>query len=197
MALEDLAQALASSLEQAKLVPGSAASIIPQDFKPTTELSVKFNGRSLDLGNLFRSSECKSAPSISFSAEVDATSQASYLLLLVDPDAPTPDDPKFAFWRHWVLPGLQVAGGEVQTVTQTKDALTEYLGPGPKDDSKPHRYLFLLFREPVGLSLAKEDVGGEEFVQRRSFEPTTFIEKNQLQLVGLNWMLGAGDGWKE
>lgn len=73
MALEDLAKALASSLEQAKLVPGSAASIIPQDFKPTTELSVKFNGRSLELGNLLRSSECKSAPSISFTAEVSRT----------------------------------------------------------------------------------------------------------------------------
>ncbi|KAH7139792.1 phosphatidylethanolamine-binding protein [Dactylonectria estremocensis] len=194
MGLEDFTQALATSLERARLVPGSATSIIPQDFKPTTELDVKFNGRALELGNLFRSSECKSAPSISFSPEAGAASEASYTLLLVDPDAPTPDDPKFAFWRHWVLPGLQI---NEQGATQTKDALTEYLGPGPKDDSKPHRYLFLLFREPVGLFLVKEDVGGEEFIQRRSFDPATFISKNELRLVGVNWMLGAGDGWKE
>lgn len=57
---------------------------------------------------------------------------ASYLLLLVDPDAPTPDDPKFAFWRHWVVPGLRPAGHAA--ATQTKPALTEYLGPGPKDE---------------------------------------------------------------
>lgn len=63
--------------------------------------------------------------------------------------------------------------------------------------SKPHRYLFLLFREPHGLTLTKEDVGGEEFVQRRSFDPVTFVEKHQLQLVSVNWMKGAGDGWKE
>lgn len=63
--------------------------------------------------------------------------------------------------------------------------------------SQPHRYLFLLFREPHGLALTKEDVGGEEFVQRRSFDPVKFVEKHQLQLVGLNWMKGAGDGWKE
>lgn len=50
----------------------------------------------------------------------------------MDPDAPTPDDPKFAFWRHWVVPGLQALNGEV--VAQTKPALTEYLGPGPKDE---------------------------------------------------------------
>ncbi|KAK7402464.1 hypothetical protein QQX98_011791 [Neonectria punicea] len=194
MALEDLAKTLASSLEEAKLAPGSASSIIPVDFKPTTKLDVAFNARPVSFGDLFRSSECKSAPDISFKPETDAAADASYLLLLVDPDAPTPDDPKFAFWRHWVLSGLQPAR---QSVKQTKDALTEYLGPGPKDDSKPHRYLFLLFREPAGLSLAKEDVGGEEFIQRRSFDPAKFIEKHQLRLVGLNWMLGAGDGWKE
>lgn len=56
-------------------------------------------------------------------------SSNSYTLLLVDPDAPTPEDPKFAFWRHWVLPGLTAKG------EQTKPALTEYLGPGAKDET--------------------------------------------------------------
>jgi hypothetical protein len=57
--------------------------------------------------------------------------------------------------------------------------------------------LFLLFRQPTTLDLTKEEVGGEEFVQRRSFDPAKFVEKHDLHLVGLNWMLGAGDGWKE
>lgn len=62
------------------------------------------------------------------------------MLLLIDPDAPTPDDPKFAYWRHWVLPGLQLlssADGMVVhdgIVAQTKPVLTEYLAPGPKDE---------------------------------------------------------------
>lgn len=47
------------------------------------------------------------------------------------------------------------------------------------------------------MALTKADVGGEEFVQRRSFDAVTFVEKNQLQLVSVNWMKGAGDGWKE
>lgn len=47
----------------------------------------------------------------------------------MDPDAPTPEDPKFAFWRHWVLPGLSAKG------EKTKAALTEYLGPGAKDET--------------------------------------------------------------
>lgn len=63
--------------------------------------------------------------------------------MLVDPDAPTPDDPKFAFWRHWVLDGLQPNGSAA--ATETKPAVTGYLAPGPKDeyDSPPISYLFL------------------------------------------------------
>jgi hypothetical protein len=55
----------------------------------------------------------------------------------------------------------------------------------------------LLYREPDGLRLSKEDVGGEEFVQRRSFKPAEFAERHGLRLVGVNWMYCAGDGWKE
>jgi len=44
----------------------------------------------------------------------------------VDPDAPTPEDPKFAYWRQWVLTGLP---------NTSKEAVTEYLGPGAKDET--------------------------------------------------------------
>ncbi|GAB1206030.1 hypothetical protein APSETT445_004711 [Aspergillus pseudonomiae] len=107
-------------------------------------------------------------------------------------NAPTPDDPKFAYWRHWVVSGLQPSGAP-----ETVQTLTEYLGPGPKDDSRPHRYLFLLFREPHSLSLSKEDVGGEEFTARRSFKAAEWVQQHGLELVAVNWMLGAGDGWHE
>lgn len=50
--------------------------------------------------------------------------------MLVDPDAPTPEDPKFAFWRHWVISGLQPGRGGGAAAT----ALTEFLGPGPKPE---------------------------------------------------------------
>lgn len=67
-----------------------------------------------------------------FQGQDDPLSKASYTLLLVDPDAPTPDDPKFAFWRHWVVTGLQPTSLEGESATGK--VLTEYLGPGPKDE---------------------------------------------------------------
>ncbi|KAL4768428.1 phosphatidylethanolamine-binding protein [Aspergillus nidulans var. acristatus] len=193
MSLQAYAQALATSLSQAALVPGSAP-LIPDDFKPTTELNVFFGEKAVSLGNLFRVSEVKSAPTVSFVKEEQAPESQLYTLFLVDPDAPTPEDPKFAYWRHWVVSGLTASQG---INAESAKTLTEYLGPGPKDDSRPHRYLFLLFREPEGLALSKEDVGGEEFVQRRSFQAAEWVQKHGLVLVGVNWMLGAGDGWTE
>ncbi|KAG2005315.1 hypothetical protein GB937_008858 [Aspergillus fischeri] len=191
MSLESHTQQLTQSLAQANLTPGLLP-FLPPDFKPTTQLHVSFNNKPVSLGNLFRASECKTAPSVSFSKEENnQPSSTSYTLLLVDPDAPTPDDPKFAFWRHWVVSGLKAEEGDSGT------AVTEYLGPGPKDDSRPHRYLFLLFREPEGFALTKEDVGGEEFTARRSFKVAEWVERHGLELVGVNWMLGAGDGWTE
>jgi hypothetical protein len=61
--------------------------------------------------------------------------------------------------------------------------------------SGPHRYLFLVFREPEGFAAKKEDVGGEEFVERRSFDAVRWTKRMGLTLVGLNWMLGVGNGW--
>lgn len=55
-------------------------------------------------------------------------SSGTYTLLLVDPDAPTPDDPKFAYWRHWVVSNIK------SDATFEQPVLTEYLAPGVKDE---------------------------------------------------------------
>ncbi|KAF2190971.1 PEBP-like protein [Zopfia rhizophila CBS 207.26] len=181
-----------NSLKQAKLLPSK---LIKEDFIPTVDLSVTFSAKPLKHGNLFRVSEVKSEPTISFAAPVSHT----YTLLLVDPDAPTPDDPKFAYWRHWIVSGIKTSPSpeDNSNSVDTGTTLTQYLAPGVKDESAPHRYMFLLYQEPPNLSLSKSDVGGEEFVERRSFKADEWVRQHGFELVGVNWMTGAGDGWKE
>ncbi|GAB1211717.1 hypothetical protein ATERTT37_000841 [Aspergillus terreus] len=191
-----MSQDLTQALSQSGLLTPDLQPLLPPDLVPSTALTVQFGEKTVSYGNFFRASECKAAPSISFSKEADdPDASRRYTLLLIDPDAPTPDDPKFAYWRHWVVSGLRPA--DAGDVTATSTVLTEYLGPGPKDESKPHRYLYLLFREPEQFALSKEDVGGEEFTQRRSFKAAEWVETHSLKLVGVNWMRGVGDGWKE
>jgi phosphatidylethanolamine-binding protein len=134
MSLSEHGTALSESLAKAGLVPGSAAGLIPENFKPTTRLQVSFADKAVELGTFLRAGECKVAPSLYFTAEENASPDTAYTFLLADPDAPTPDDPKFAFWRHWVISGLKPLSGGETVVAETKPALTAYLGPGPKDE---------------------------------------------------------------
>jgi hypothetical protein len=62
---------LSQTLRDAGLVPGPAAELIPEDFRPRTVLEVSYGSRAVDLGNsLFRVRETKVQPVISFQREV-------------------------------------------------------------------------------------------------------------------------------
>ena len=69
-ALQTHGERLPQTLSDAKLVPGPAAELIPEGFRPTTKLEVSYDGKAVDLGNLFRVRETKVQPVISFQREV-------------------------------------------------------------------------------------------------------------------------------
>lgn len=186
------ANALLDSLRSASLLPSK---VIPANFTPTFDLSVQFPSIAPEYGSFVRVSEVKEQPVISITRTSPRSSAQSFTFFLIDPDAPTPDDPKFGYWRHWVV--INIPCGATADIASAGTTLTPYLAPGPKDESGPHRYLFLLFQEPAGFSVQKEDVGGDEFVDRRSFRAEEFVQKHGLELVGVQWMRGVGDGWKE
>jgi len=183
---------LVASLQSANLLPSK---VIPENFIPSVDLTVKFPSLTPAEGSLARVSQVKSAPTISTSNS--NPSAQSYTFMLLDPDAPTPDDPKFAYWRHWVVTNIPSSSLDSANIVDAGKTLTAYLAPGPKDESGPHRYLFCLFGEPEGFKLEKADVGGEEFVDRRSFGIEEFVKKHGLELAGVQWMRGVGDGWVE
>ncbi|RAR12320.1 PEBP-like protein [Stemphylium lycopersici] len=185
---------LVDSLKSAKLLPSA---VIPESFTPTLDLNVKFSsGLAPEQGSLARLSQVKEQPIISVSSP-PTSSAATFTFMMIDPDAPTPDDPKFAYWRHWVVSSIPSPSATTspEDITARGKTLTQYLAPGPKDESGPHRYLFLLFEEKEGETLEKAEVGGEEFVERRSFRAEEIVAKKGLKLVGVQWMRGVGDGW--
>ncbi|KAH7381194.1 phosphatidylethanolamine-binding protein [Phaeosphaeria sp. MPI-PUGE-AT-0046c] len=173
--------------------PFSPPPLIPSSFTPTLSLTITYPSLSPSSGSLIRVHQAATQPVISISPSPPPGS--NYTFMLIDPDAPTPADPKFAYWRHWVVSNISSANLDSDDIVKAGNTLTPYLAPGPKDESGPHRYLFLLFKEPEGLEVRKEDVGGDEFVERRSFGAREFVEKWGLELVGVQWMRGVGDGW--
>ncbi|KAF2026566.1 PEBP-like protein [Setomelanomma holmii] len=183
---------LLTSLKSANLLPSK---IIPESFTPSIDLTITFPNISPSAGSFVRVSQVKEAPIVSISSSTPPALGQSFTFMLIDSDAPTPDDPKFAYWRHWVV--TSISPNDTSNILASGTTLTPYLAPGPKDESGPHRYLILLFREPERLKLEKADVGGEEFVDRRSFGAKEFLEKYGLKLVGVQWMRGVGDRWKD
>lgn len=63
---------LTNSLQQGGLVPGPATTdgLVPEGFKPATQLDISFDGQKVELGTFFRASQCKVSPAISFQQEV-------------------------------------------------------------------------------------------------------------------------------
>ncbi|TKS78933.1 Phosphatidylethanolamine-binding protein 4 [Collichthys lucidus] len=95
-----------------------------------------------------------------------------YVLVMVDPDAPSRTKPTSAYWRHWLVVNIQgnaLKKGEIQGTT-----LTDYYPPKPPQDSGFHRYQFMLFEQlpdvPVSLSEREKSSRGkwdlEAFVTR-------------------------------
>lgn len=64
--------------------------------------------------------------------------------------------------------------------------------------SEPHRYVFLLYREPSSsaemyTALKAQDIGIDPTnpSTRKTFKPSKFAEAYDLKLVGVNWFKGV------
>lgn len=78
----------------------------------------------------------------------------TFVVAMIDPDAPTPQDPSDAQIRHFlggnfVLEGHPTVEGLGATLVNRTPALSDYIQPSPPNTSDPHRYTWLLFRQPA------------------------------------------------
>ncbi|XP_061674031.1 phosphatidylethanolamine-binding protein 4 isoform X2 [Syngnathoides biaculeatus] len=94
------------------------------------------------------------APIIRYSA---ANEGKMYVLVMVDPDAPSRSNPTSSYWRHWLVtnvPGSSLRNGVLQGLT-----ITDYRPPTPPQASGLHRYQFLLYDQPsdMAVSLAQRE----------------------------------------
>ncbi|XP_058145989.1 phosphatidylethanolamine-binding protein 4 [Dasypus novemcinctus] len=72
-----------------------------------------------------------------------ALEDATYVLVMVDPDAPSRTSPKFRFWRHWLvtdIKGTDLKKGKIQG-----QVLTPYRPPSPPAHTGFHRYQFFVY----------------------------------------------------
>ncbi|NXO05135.1 PEBP4 protein, partial [Rhinopomastus cyanomelas] len=104
-----------------------------------------------------------------------ADKSKSYVLVLVDPDAPSRANPTRRFWRHWLvtdIPGEDLTTGDIKG-----RVLTDYSRPTPPPSSGYHRYQLLLYEQPAQEAITLRP---EERVSLGSWAMETFVEQFQL-----------------
>ncbi|KAF4632589.1 hypothetical protein G7Y89_g5540 [Cudoniella acicularis] len=97
--------------------------------------------------------EAQLAPELSFNGAATGT---TYIVIGIDLDAPFPSFSVLSPILHWLQPGLKPTDGTTNLIAPD-DApfIADYAGPGPPPPSSPHRYVFLLYEQPVGFDPAR------------------------------------------
>ncbi|XP_005729444.1 phosphatidylethanolamine-binding protein 4 isoform X2 [Pundamilia nyererei] len=107
------------------------------------------------------------APQVYFST---AQKKKTYVLVMVDPDAPNRSKPTSAYWRHWLVVDIQGSAlkeGQIEGTT-----LTDYKPPTPPSNSGFHRYQFMLFEQPPDASVSLTE---QEEASRGKWDFQAFI----------------------
>lgn len=126
----------------------------------------------------------RKAPEIYFP---QALKKNVYILVMVDPDAPSYTNPSSAHWRHWLVANIQGEGLQNGQINGT--TLTDYARPTPPKGSGFHRYQFMLFEQAantVTLTQQEKSSPGNwnlpaflaRFQLRKAVASVQFLTKN-------------------
>ncbi|KAL1634421.1 hypothetical protein SLS58_010709 [Diplodia intermedia] len=197
----------------------------PPYFTPSTDVNLPatfdVNSTSPDffvVGGVFSVNATQSAPQLylpsnsTFTTTNTTANPATFLILMIDPDAPSPQDTSRADILHWLQPGVRLsrsvepvtdANGTLLTLLSERDTATDaiapYIGPAPPSVG-PHRYIVTLWRQPEATFEMPEAfagyVGG---ANRTGFNATQFVEEAGLRdLLAATYFLAGnmtvGDG---
>ncbi|KAI8638586.1 phosphatidylethanolamine-binding protein [Parasitella parasitica] len=172
--------AIKDTLEKVGLIPD----VIPSAASSSTLLQVNFQDGSKDvaLGNDLTPQEASEMPNVFF---LSPDQSAFYTLVMTDPDAPSVQNKEFGPWRHWVV--TNISGSDVRdSVKDTENQHTPYIGPGPGKGTGTHRYTFLLYKQSRGEQKF-ETMEHEQREQRRKFDIRHFESQNELELISVNF----------
>jgi phosphatidylethanolamine-binding protein (PEBP) family uncharacterized protein len=94
--------------------------------------------------------EAQDMPTLSWTAFF---SNKRYMIICIDLDAPFPSFAILSPVLHWMQASITVSS--TGQLVSPDPVIAFWAGPGPPPISGPHRYVFLLYEEPVGFDAGK------------------------------------------
>ncbi|KZV97634.1 PEBP-like protein [Exidia glandulosa HHB12029] len=179
---KDTLASVKKAFYDSKLVPD----VVPS-FEPEVLLSVTYNGVPFEIGDFLDPDDTKNPPSFGINTTDSSYANVSFLLAILDPDAPKPQKPENAPFRHLLAPDYKSAAPHrgAYVFSNSSAALTEYTEPDPPEGSDPHRYAVLLYKQSQEGVEAPSDFDASD---RKNFNITQFVydvrKKTELALVG-------------
>jgi len=119
----------------------------------------------------------------------------SYLIAIVDPDAPSPPNRNISQFLHFLGVNYvadKVTDNEVLILKNNSAAITDYVNPTPPNGSIPHRYVVALYlQNSTNVTAANGTVPAD----RMNFNLTRFVEETgNLTLLGATvFFVGPGN----
>ncbi|XP_035309002.1 phosphatidylethanolamine-binding protein 4 [Cricetulus griseus] len=113
-----------------------------------------------------------SEPIVKFPEALDDT---QYLLVMVDPDAPSRHDNRAKYWRHWVVSNIK--GSDIKAGNIRGNVITDYQPPSPPPTTGLHRYQFFVYLQ------GDRDISipTKENRNRASWKLEKFLQDHKLQ----------------
>ncbi|KAH8381923.1 hypothetical protein KR009_001051 [Drosophila setifemur] len=144
--------------------------IVPDvvDAVPAGTLKVTYGDNEVKQGNELTPTQVKDQPIVSWSG---FDGEELFTLLMVDPDAPTRQDPKFREILHWSV--VNITGSDLASGQES----AAYVGSGPPKDTGLHRYIFLLFRQQNKIEIETPRIPNNVRAGRLNFNSREFASK--------------------
>ena len=111
------------------------------------------------------SAATKTTPTLSISSSlIRPHAGDKYVVVCLDLDAPFPSFSALGPAAHWIefdLIAIRSALEDFTPFESTSKSVMYYAGPGPPPPSAPHRYVFLVWEQPDGMSadVARKTLG--------------------------------------
>ncbi|AMD19519.1 HCL632Cp [Eremothecium sinecaudum] len=179
---------------------GSDVPSIINSFKPAGNLLVKYGDEEtvVSMGNKLEPAQTAELPSfmLTVSSAGDEIVKDGDLvtLILTDPDAPSRTDHKWSEFLHYMEINMVLhTDDEVSFVPLEGETIARYVGPGPPAGTGPHRYIWLLYKQPNGRIVEEN---ADQLRLRKNWgykdvKPPVGVEKwaseKGLQLIGANF----------
>ncbi|KAF8812284.1 PEBP-like protein [Phlegmacium glaucopus] len=183
-----------NAFSSSHLVPN----VIPT-FNPIALLNVSFadtaTKQSINVvpGVLLSTEQTAIEPKFSLGTSSAALPTTPFVLVIVDPDAPTPQAPTLADFLHFLGGGFTV-DSTTRQLTNNTAALMEFFPPSPPAGSDPHRYPVLLFNQPSNFNTVAPTLVNAS-TPRTSFNLSSFVQAVKLgdPLAGNYFLVGPAN----